>query len=259
VVVVLLKVSLAPLLIGTATLVARRWGPSIGGLLVSLPLTSGPVLLFLALDQGTSFAATAALGSLAGMASVAGWGLAYARIGGRAGPIVGLLAAYAAFAAIGLAVQPVLGAPVAAELAVVFAAIVVALWLLPGGTAETVPAAPAWWDVPARMIVVTVIVLSLTALAPSLGPHTSGLAATAPVYVSVLSVFTHVEAGPRAAANVIRGLLVGLFGTAIFLVVVNLAVEPVGILPAFGMAILAVLVMQALALRSLRIEGRAQA
>ena len=38
-----LKLILTPLLIGGASLAARRWGPAIGGWLVSLPLTSGPV------------------------------------------------------------------------------------------------------------------------------------------------------------------------------------------------------------------------
>jgi hypothetical protein len=250
--VVLLKLGLTPLLIGTATLAARRWGPSIGGLLVALPLTSGPLLLFLALDQGTAFASAAAVGSLGGVASVAGWGLAYARIGGGAGPLAGLVAAYACFAAIGFAAQPLLGVPIVAELAMVCVAISAALWLLPPGGAETVPTSPGWWDLPARMVVATAIVVSLTTLAPFLGPHTSGLVGTVPVYVSVLTVFTHLEAGRGAAFDVIRGVLIGLFGTAAFLLVVSLAVQPLGIVAAFGVAIVAVLAIQAVALRVIR-------
>ncbi len=54
-----LKLVLTPVLIGGASLGARRWGPTVGGWIVSLPLTSGPVVLFLALDRGPAFAVAA--------------------------------------------------------------------------------------------------------------------------------------------------------------------------------------------------------
>ena len=60
----LLKLTLTPLLIGGASLAARRWGPSIGGWIVALPLTSGPVALYLAIDQGTAYATSTATASL---------------------------------------------------------------------------------------------------------------------------------------------------------------------------------------------------
>ena len=71
------KVVASPLLIQAASLAGRRRGPAVGGWFVGLPLTSGPVAFFLAVDRGTGFAATAALGSLAGTAAQAGFCLAY--------------------------------------------------------------------------------------------------------------------------------------------------------------------------------------
>src|SRR5438094_553447 len=65
----LLKVVLTPALIATATLVGRRWGGTMSGWLVGLPLTSAPVVFFLALDQGTAFATTASLAVLGGLLS----------------------------------------------------------------------------------------------------------------------------------------------------------------------------------------------
>src|SRR5690348_4781668 len=73
----LFKLILGPLLIGLATLVSRRWGPSIGGWLVGLPLTSAPVVLFLALDQGTQFAATSAQAIMVGLVCVGFFCLVY--------------------------------------------------------------------------------------------------------------------------------------------------------------------------------------
>src|SRR6476469_8055459 len=76
----LFKLILSPLLIGAVSLVGRRWGPAVSGWLVGLPLTSGPVVLFLALDQGTAFAATTAQAIMLGIISVGVFCLTYSRL-----------------------------------------------------------------------------------------------------------------------------------------------------------------------------------
>lgn len=56
---VAMKLVVTPLLIGGVTLAGRRWGEHMGGWLVALPLTSGPVASFLAAliaQAGTMFA-----------------------------------------------------------------------------------------------------------------------------------------------------------------------------------------------------------
>src|SRR4051812_50147219 len=88
----LLKLIVTLLLIGAASFAGRRWGETVSGWFIGLPLTSGPVCWFLALEQGTGFAAAAARGCLAGAAAEAGVCLAYgvgARKGGRVGGIGG--------------------------------------------------------------------------------------------------------------------------------------------------------------------------
>ena len=55
----LLKLALPPVLVAVISLVARRVGPTIGGMLVGLPWMTGPVLYFLALDKGIDFAVAA--------------------------------------------------------------------------------------------------------------------------------------------------------------------------------------------------------
>jgi hypothetical protein len=247
-----LKLILTPLLIGGASLAARRWGPAIGGWLVSLPLTSGPVTFFLALDHGTAFAATAIVGSLMGLAAIAGFTLAFAAGLVRAGPRAGILVAIVAFASIGVLVQPVLNAPVGILFVVVLAALAVALRLLPESGARRAAGPHPAWDLPARMAIGTGLVVGLTTIAPLLGPHTSGIIATFPVYVSILTLFTHRQEGLPGALDVLRGLLVGLFGTAAFMLVLALGLIPLGIGPAFGLALALTLAIQAVALRSVR-------
>ena len=74
----LLKLVLTPLLIGGATPSRVAGCPLVGGWIIALPLTSGPVLLFLALDHGAAFASAASVGSLAGLAAIAAFCVGYA-------------------------------------------------------------------------------------------------------------------------------------------------------------------------------------
>ena len=64
--------------IAAATLAARRWGFMVGGWLAGLPLVSGPISIFLALEQGPPFASQAAHGTLLGVIAVAAFCIVYA-------------------------------------------------------------------------------------------------------------------------------------------------------------------------------------
>lgn len=246
-----LKLVVTPALIGTATLVGRRWGQSIGGWLVGLPLTTGPVAFFIALEQGTAFGAAAAAGSLGGAIAEAAFVVAYGRSAARAGWPLSLLAgsmAYAGVAAIlpGLALQPLL------LFGVAIAALLVALRLIPSGSSgiPTAPAPP--WDVPARMVLATVVVLALTALAPRLGATLSGLLATYPLFAAILTAFGHHLQGASTAVSVLRGLLFGLFSFVGFCLVLALGLVPLGIAGAFAAAIVVALLVQGASLWCLR-------
>jgi hypothetical protein len=249
--ILLLKLTLTPLLIGGATLVARRWGPAIGGWVVSLPLTSGPVLFFLALDHGPAFAAETTTGTLLGLGAIAGFCVGYLA-GSRRGPLPAMAAAAAAYVLVALAVQPIAGAPFLVLAALVGAAIAGVLRVLPATAGSTVPREHPRWDLPARVIIGTAIVVGLTSIAASLGPVASGIVATFPVYVSVLAVFEHLHAGRLPALGVLRGLLLGLFGTIAFYIVLHALLVPAGIAVAFSAAIAVTLAVASVSLRRVR-------
>src|SRR5215467_12960426 len=101
----ILKLALTPALIGLASLAGRRWGPSVSGWLVALPLTSGPVTFFLALSHGTSFAAAAALGTLTGTLSQPAFCLTYGWVALRCNWLVAFLAGVLAFATCTIVLQ----------------------------------------------------------------------------------------------------------------------------------------------------------
>ena len=81
----LLKLTITPTVIALATLAARRFGPAVGGWLIGLPFTCGPVALFLALEHGPSFTSRVATGFVAGVTAQAAFVLGYVAVACRGG------------------------------------------------------------------------------------------------------------------------------------------------------------------------------
>lgn len=252
-----LKLVLTPVLIAVASLAGRRWGPAISGWLVGIPFTSGPIALFLALAHGDAFAADAATGTLAGTLSQAAFCLAYAwlAVGLGWGWPAALLAGALAFFSTTAALQP-LTLPLATLVAAAIVSLLLALRLMPAAAADTSKTAtsvsPPRWDLPLRMVVATAFVLLLTALAPQLGPHLTGLLAPFPLYAAVLAVFAHQQHGPLPAARVLRGLLLGLFAFVAFFLTLAVALVPLGTGRAFAIAIVLALAVQGVSLWALQ-------
>ncbi|HEY7358370.1 MAG TPA: hypothetical protein VH590_17940 [Ktedonobacterales bacterium] len=248
----ILKLVLTPTLIGAASLAGRRWGPAVSGWLVGLPLTSGPVAFFLALNHGLPFAAAAAAGTLTGTLAECSFCLGYGWLARRAGWPLTLAISCLAFLATIAALQ-YLVLPLAVLFLVIVAALALAFRLMPpDADAAQKPAPPPRWDLPARMALATVFVLLLTGAAPLLGARLTGLLAPFPLYASILAAFAHRLQGPSAAAGVLRGLLMGLYAFASFFLVLALLIEPLGMAPAFAAAIVAALAIQAGSLWVLR-------
>ena len=245
---VLLKLVLTPILIGAASVAGRRWGAFIGGWLIALPLTSGPVTFFIALDQGPAFAANVAVGSLLGVAAIAAFAVAYARAGGATGagrrPWRGRSPPSASS---GLVAQPLVGLPVALLLVLVLASLLAAVRALPRAGPDGGPGPAPAWEIPARMLIGTAIVLVLTAAADALGAGLSGVVAIFPTFAAILTVFAHRRDGFAQAVAVLRGLLTGLYGTACFFVILIVALPPLGVAGGFALALAGCAVIQAAA------------
>jgi hypothetical protein len=255
-----LKLVLTPALIAVATLVGRRFGPSISGWLVGLPFTSGPVSFFLALEQGTSFAATAAAGSIAGVAASAVFAVAYAAMARRSRWPASVAVASLAFAAAAVALNAL---PLSSDLPVpllvlymggVVAALLGVRLIAPPRTLDEAPQPPRW-DLPVRMVVATALVLVITSAAPLIGPQMSGLLTTYPVYAGVLAVFAHAQRGGGAATQVVRGLCYGILAFATFFLAIGALVDRAGIVTAFAAAVAAALLVQMLTLMWVRTKG----
>jgi hypothetical protein len=242
------KILLAPLFVVGASLAARRFGASIGGLVGGLPVVAGPILLVFALAHGSAFAAHAAAGTLLGMVSLATFVVVYSRLAGRVRWSVSLLAGWGTFFAMtALLSLTSLGAGV--SLAVVLAWLTLAHLLLPRVLAEPVEREPLpAWDLPLRALSALALVLVLTALSAQLGAKLSGLLAPFPVITSVLAVFTHAQHGEEELLRIMRGFLVGFVAYALFCFTLSLSLDSLGIAAAFLLATAIALTTQTLVL-----------
>ena len=101
----LLKIAVPPILVALMSLAARRWGPTVGGLLMGLPWMTGPVLFFLGLDKGGEFAVAACAGIQLGVVCICAFMLAYSATSIVAPWPFCLAAATVAFAVVGWIVQ----------------------------------------------------------------------------------------------------------------------------------------------------------
>jgi len=235
-----LKVLMTPVLIAAITLAGRRWGQGVSGWLVGFPLVSGPISIVLALQNGTGFAARAAIGTLGGETSVCAYCLAYCLVAQVAGWPASIAAAALAFFAAtflwSLATPPLL-----VTLAIDAVAIVLFLKLIPRQAALPAAAVPPKWDIPVRMLLAAVFVVALTTFSNSLGAQLSGLISPFPVFSTIMAPFTHHQQGARTAIHLLRGVVLGSFALLAFYLIVNtllpVASIPLTYLAASSMAI----------------------
>ena len=252
----LTKLILTPLVILAALWVARRWGDAFGGWLAGLPLTSAPVAAFLAIEHGPAFAAAASAGSVAAVASQASFCMAYtaaSRRGWQRGALLGAVG-FAGSAAIVQALE----LPPTALFGLSAVLLSLARLAMPrAGVAFAKTLAPRW-EIPARVILVTAIVVAVTSLATTLGARASGVAASFPWIGGALAVFAHRAHGAAAGVAVLRGMAIALYGFLAFFAVLGFVLTRMDLPLAFVAATAAALAVQTITLRFVHGEARAR-
>src|SRR5512141_832221 len=146
--ILVLKLILAPMIIGSASLAGRKWGHAISGWIVGMSLTSGPVIFFVALSHDVTFAANAALGVISGGISLVAYVLTYAWLATRFRWYIALAGSLFVFGASTTLLQG-MTFPLIPIFLAVCAAILLGLRLLPNKIVEAGEAQPGRWDIPA--------------------------------------------------------------------------------------------------------------
>jgi hypothetical protein len=239
-----LKLALTPVLMTGATLAIRLWGPTAGGWIVGLPLTSGPISLLLFLERGPQFAAHAAVSTLLGINGVTTCVVIYAHGARRWAWPATTAASLLAFALTTLIMRAVNVSPLQAFLGAAFYCILGLAALPRGGSVGS--GTVSRWDLPARIGLSLAMVLTITGLAERLGPVLSGMLSTFPIFTLITAAFSHRELGGGSATLYARGLLSSLIGFSAFFLVVALLLDRMG-LAAFVFATLASLSVGAIA------------
>jgi hypothetical protein len=232
-------------LIGGASSIAQRRGPRAGGWFAALPLTSGPVVLVLALERGAVFAAGASIGILLAVVALAVYVLVYCHASRRFGwPLSGALAC-----TVYLILLWPLGrvrVPLAIAFLLAGAAVLGMRPLLPHD-AQSRPRSPLpGWDIPARMAIAAALVWTVAELSAVFGPLVSGLLAPFPVVMTIMATSIHRRDGGVAARQFLSSLLTGLLSFAVFFAATGAFLPRHGIANAFAAATLGALATHAL-------------
>jgi len=251
--ILILKLILAPLIIGFTSLAGRRWGSAVSGWIIGMPITSGPIIFILALSHNATFAANAALGVLSGGLSLVTYSLTYSWLATRfRWPIV-VAGSLLVFTTITVLLQNFIF-PFTTVFIVVFTAILIGLRLLPKDTiSKTDDTEPGRWDIPIRILVATSFILLITGIAPFIGSRLAGLLATIPLYITILAIFAQRHQGPVAVTHLFRGLLLGMFAFVGFFVLLITLLSRTSIAIAFLSAIVLALAVQGCSLLIMRL------
>jgi hypothetical protein len=246
-----LKLILSPVIIAVIALAGRRWGSAVSGWLLGFPLTSAPISLIMAMQNGTGFAAASAAGNLGGQVAVCVfclvYGIAALRFNWQISAAISVTAFFMAVAALNQ-----FSLDLAAAFFILLSVVVLTFCLLPKSGGEKKTALLPVWDLPLRMVLAAIFVFSLTGLSETLGPQLSGLIAPFPVFGLITSIFTHRQNGSAAALSLFRSYITASAGYACFFLIVGGGLTTLGIVPTYLLATLAIFILNGLILFILR-------
>jgi len=238
-----LKIVLVPALIMAITLAGRRWGQGFAGWLGSFPIVAGPVLLILALENGNTFGAQAALDAFAGVAPSMVFYVVYTQLARRGrwpAVVLASLLVWFAVAALLLALQ----APLWVTGSLTAVSLYAAPRLMPAAAPVT-PHVPHRLELPARMAAGAAVTLLSSELGRLGGSAVSGFAALFPSIGMVVASFNHAQSSAAAATEFLRGMTRGMWSVAGFCLALSLALPLLSLPVAFGIAVLVALLTHA--------------
>ena len=213
---------------------------------IAFPIVAGPILWFIAIEQGAAFAARAAVGTLSAVLGMLAFGLSYAWAATRYPWPLSLPLAYVGYAVMVIMLDLWNASTLWVAALVVVAGLLLAPRLYPALPAAVKAPLKPPNDMLLRMGLGALLVLLVTHFASSLGPDLSGVFAMFPVMGTVLVLFTHRSAGAAATIQLLRGMVLGFYAFGTFCVVLAWALSATGIGLAFLCALTAAAVIQLL-------------
>lgn len=232
-----------------ASVLAEVLGPVWGALVISLPVTAGPVYVFMVLEHDAGFVSAAALNGFAANAATGLFLIVYARRATERRLVPALGPAALAWLAAALPISAVAWTPGTAFLlnvAVYGSGLFLVRPAQPGSLATGAPVArPRARDLLVRAAAVALFVSAVLALSTALGPSRTGVAAAYPVTLTSTFVILHRRVGGAAMSRLAGITIRGVFGFGLTLLTLHLLVQPFGTAAALSGGLLVSLVWSA--------------
>jgi len=224
----IVKMAVTAAFLLVATITAERAGPLIGGLVATLPISAGPVYIFLALDHDAQFIAQSALGSLVTNTVNVAFALTYALLAQKRSLMVSLCGAFAAWIGLIWLTGWVTWTLVSA-IVLNIAAIAFAFWLSADLRHAPMPRVQRrWYDLVLRAAMVALLVGTVVTLSFRIGPRASGNLAVFPIVLTSIMIILHHRVGGPATAAVMANAVIGLGGFGVAVVALCLTAELLG-------------------------------
>lgn len=211
-----------------ATVTAERAGPLIGGLVATLPISAGPIYIFLAIDHGAHFVGVSALGSLVSNGANIVFALIYALLAQKQSLARSLSGAFVVWIGLNWLASFVAWTLLTAAIFNV-AVLGLALWLTARLRHVKSPQVKArWHDLVMRAAMVALLVGIVVTLSYHIGPTASGNLAVFPIVLTSIIIILHRRVGGPATAAVMANAIIGLSGFGVACIVLNLTADPLG-------------------------------
>ena len=215
----------------SASALAEAFGPLWGALIATLPVSSGPAYVFLALQHDAGFVAACALSSYATNAATGVYLVLYARLARTRSLVISLGSALFGWFAVALLALQIEWTPWTATLLnlIVYTA---AYWLLKDVFQATITPLPVkaarWFDLPARAVAVAGFVTFVVLASNALGPEATGIAAVFPITFTSLLIILNPRIGGPTTALLAANAVQAMIGFGLMLLVLHLTFEPWG-------------------------------
>lgn len=228
-----IKMAVTALFVSAATIAAEKLGPTVGALVATLPVSAGPVYVFLALDHDAAFISASALASLALNAATAIYATAYVLLAQRHAARISVPLAFAVWLLVAVLFGLVHWTTWSALAlnAVVFVTCYFIVAVMP-------PTTRPWYDFIIRSGMVAALVGAVVALSFRIGAAGSGILAVFPVIYTSIMVILHYRVGGLATAAVLANAIPGLAGFGVALLTLHVTAVPLGSAAALTLALI---------------------
>lgn len=205
----LLKIFLTPVLVLSVYLLQKKWGATVGGLFLGLPIIIASFLIIIYLQESDNFFRGAIHGIFYGQIVLLIFSYSYSRLAMNLSwsVTIGLVTLITLSSSVVLQYLN-LSFPSTLVITFILYAVLRIAWPKP-------PAVSNWkesfhWELPFRLLVTQLTVLVLTTFSHFFGPKVSGALSTYPIILTFLGSFSHRQSGPSHILKTLQGLIYSL-------------------------------------------------